>query len=259
MTTVTNAERVTVLSQVIAIRTGVKTDIDQALTKNYHMLKRQELLRGQVRTYKPNDDDDFVYPSETQNVQIRAEEVLRNVTKDLARLFDVTACMDWTNQSARADVVLLAGDEPFVLLQAVPVSYLMFLEKQLVNVETVVRNLPVLDATEVWEFDSATDTFKSAPVGTIKTKKIRRSHVLAPATDRHPAQVESFTEDEPIGVWTTVKYSGAIPAQRLNKMLARVKALAEAVKFARESANMVEVADPKPGRRILDYVFNVED
>lgn len=249
------AERTTLLNQIIAVRASVKNDAEQKLTKNYHLLQQKSLLVGHSRTYTPENDEGFRYPAESSNVQVKVEKVLREVGHDLTRLFDVTAAMDWTNQNARADVVLIGGETPVVLLHNVPVSYLMFLEKQLVNLETLVRKLPVLDSTEDWTFDPATDVFKSQPVGTVKTAKVRRSHVLFPATDRHPAQVESYTEDIPIGTWSTVKFSGALPATRVNMMLNRITALAQAVKFAREQANLAEVQHPNPGRRVFDYLF----
>lgn len=259
--TTTAAEHSTaLLSQIIAVRTGVKNDTEQALTKYHHLLLRPELLRGQTRTYVPNDDEGFRYPAENQVVQIKTVDVLDSITKDLARLFDVTAMLDWTNQHARADITFFTDDgAPYVLMPDVPVTYLMFLEKQLINLDTLIRKLPVLTADDDWSYDPAADLFKSQPVGTTKSKKVRRNHVLAPATDRHPAQVEVYTEDEPVGIWTTVKLSGAIPAARVNKMLARVKIVTEAVKFAREHANLEAVQDPKPGKRILDFVFNVGD
>ncbi len=255
MTTAT-PERTTLLSQIIAVRATVKADTEKALTSKYRMLGNKALLSGLSRTYRPHDEEaGFQYPPESARPQISVTSVLKSIAEDLTHLFDVTAAMDWTNQHARADVVLFGGDEPFVLLRDVPVTYLMFLEKQLVHIETLIRNLPVLDPTEKWEYDPATDMFRTDPVGTVKTKKVRRSHVLAAATDRHPAQVESYTEDEPIGTWNTVKFSGAIPAQRVNTMLARVRALVEAVKFAREQANLESIMDPRPGRRVFEYLF----
>lgn len=249
------AERTTLLNQVIAVRASVKNDTEANLTKVYHLLQRSELLAGLTRTYTPRDDEGFRYPPETTNVQVTTEQILKNISVDLSRLFDVTGALDWTNQDARADVVLLNGPEPVILLNDVPVSYLMFLEKQLTNMETLIRKLPILPVTENWTFDPASDTYRSEPVGTVKTAKVRRNHVLAEATDRHPAQVESYTEDVPVGTWSTVKFSGAIPAKRANTMLARVTTLMQAVKFARERANLAVVVEPKPGRAVMDYIF----
>ncbi len=244
------------LNQIIAVRASVKNDVETQLTKNYHLLQRTALLAGHSRTYTPKDDDGFRYPPESAQVQVKVEKVIRDIGDELTELFNVNAQLDWTNQHARADVVLLGGDEPVTLLTDVPVTYLMFLEKQLTNIETFIRRLPVLDPSEEWTLDPATDVYKSQPVGTVKTAKVRRNHVLAAATDRHPAQVESYTEDIPIGTWSTVKFSGALPATRVNRMLSRVTELQKAVKFAREQANMEDVVlTTNPGRRVFDYLF----
>ncbi len=249
------AQAPTLLNKIIAVRGQVKNDTAESLTKKYRLLGNAALLTGHSRTYQPHNEDDFRYPSEHVNPRVSAETMLREIGEEMTRLFDVTAAMDWSNQHARADVVLLSGSEPVTLLKDVPVTYLMFLEKSLVNIETVIRNLPTLDPTERWEYDASIDGYRSAPVGTVKTKKVRRNHVLAPATDRHPAQVESYTEDEPIGVWSTTKFSGALPAKRVNNLLNRVTALLTAVKFAREQANLEEVMDPRPGKIVFQYLF----
>jgi hypothetical protein len=249
----------TKLNQIIAARTGIKGDADKKLTKHHHLLLKQELFNGMARTYKPRDDDDFKFPDETTNVVARVEDVLAGAAEDLSDLFDVTAVADWTNQRARADIVLLGGDEPVALLSDVPVAYLMFLEKQLVNIETLIRKLPTLAQADTWTFDPASDLWKSAPAATVKTKKVLRNHVKAESTDRHPAQVEVYTEDAPIGTWTTVKFSGTLPASRVNKMLKRVTTLARAVKYAREQANMTEVVPVKPGKKIFDYLFALSE
>jgi len=52
-----------------------------------------------------------------------------------------------------------------------------------------------------------------------------------------------------------VKFSGALPAQRVNELVDRVERLQEAVKFAREEANSLEVEDVKVGEKILGFLF----
>src|SRR5262249_36542841 len=154
-------------------------------------------------------------------------EVLRQVSATLTRLFDVTATKDWANCVARADIVV----DSRTIAAGVPVAHLLFLEKQLVDLHTFVKKLPVLDAAESWVRDDSTDSWRTEPVRTIRTKKVPRNHVKAEATDKHPAQVEVYYEDVPVGYWTTVKFSGALPAKRVNEILDRVVALQAAVKF----------------------------
>jgi hypothetical protein len=113
----------------------------------------------------------------------------------------------------------------------------------------------VLDASDTWVFDAAADCYATEPVQTVRTKKIPRNHVKAAATDRHPAQVEVYYEDVTVGYWRTLKFSGAMPAQKVNELLERVQKLQQAVKFAREEANNLEVKDQKVGAKVLEYLF----
>jgi len=239
------------LNQIIAVEKGIKSQSFQELTEAHHALQKPTLLAGIARTYRPKDEEGEQFPPESTKVQVKAEDIIRQTVEVLTKLFDATATKDWTNCKARADVVV----DGRALLEQVPATYLLFLEKQLVDLHTFVKKLPILDASETWTFDASADCWATEPVQTAKTKKIPRNHVKAEATDKHPAQVEVYYEDVVIGYWRTVKFSGALPAQRVNELLDRVEKLQQAVKFAREEANSIEAEEHKVGERILRYLF----
>ncbi|MFI6120349.1 hypothetical protein ACIBCU_10920 [Streptomyces sp. NPDC051064] len=241
----------TKLNQIIAVEKGVKSKSLQDITAAHHKVQKPALLAGISRTYQPKDEEGEQLPPESARVQIKAEEALREMSASLTRLFDVTATKDWANCSARADVTV----DGRTVVSEVPVSYLLFLEKQLTDLHTFVKKLPVLDAAESWSLDPSTDLWKTDPVRTIRTRKVPRNHVKAEATDKHPAQVDVYDEDVPIGYWTTVKFSGALPARRVNELLERVEKLQHAVKFAREEANGAEVTDRRVGDAVFGYLF----
>jgi hypothetical protein len=239
------------LNQIIAVEKGVKSRSFQELTEAHHALQKPALLTGIARTYRPKDDEGEQLPPESTKVQIKAEEIIQQTSAILTRLFDITATKDWTNGAARADVVV----DGQTLLTQVPVTYLLFLEKQLVDLHTFIKKLPTLDASETWNFDASADCWATEPVQTVKTKKIPRNHVKAEATDKHAAQVEIFHEDVVVGYWRTVKFSGALPARRVSELLDRVEKLQQAVKFAREEANNAEVIDQKIGDKVFQFLF----
>jgi hypothetical protein len=222
------------------------------LTDAHQLLQKPAMLSGISRTYRPKDEEGEQFPAEATRVQIKAEEVIHKTVEVLTRLFDVTATKDWANTQAKADVVV----DGAVLLAQVPATYLLFLEKQLVDIHTFVRKLPVLDASESWSFDNSSDAWATEPMQTTKTKKIPRNHVKAEATEHHPAQVEVYYEDVVVGYWRTVKFSGALPAVRVNELVERVEKLQQAVKFAREEANNIEVQDQKLGETVFQYLFS---
>ena len=239
------------LNQVIAVVAGRKPQAQKAITEVYHKLQKEALLKGIARTYKPKDEDGEKLPPESKMVQFRVGDALKAVAGALADLFDVIATQEYANTTAKADVKV----DGTVVLPAVPVTYLMFLEKQLVDLHTLVSKLPTLDPGEEWSFNEATNSWATKAAETGKTKKVFRNHELTPATDKHPAQVQVYTEDITIGYWSTINYSGAIPETKKTELVGRVEKLQEAVKIAREEANSIEVTEQHTGNPVFEYLF----
>ena len=186
------------LNQIIAIEKGVKTRAFQELTEAHHALQKPGLLAGIARNYTPKDDEGEQLPSESTKVQVNGEEIINDTIAILTRLFDITLTKEVGNTSAGAAFVVDGKH-----FRAVPVTYLIFLEKQLVDLLTFVRKLPVLDQAETWDYDAASGSYATAPTQTVRTKKIPRNHVKAEATKEHAAQVEVYYEDVPVGYWRT--------------------------------------------------------
>lgn len=241
----------TKLNQLLAVAKDEKSTAQRIFTDLHRESQKTVLLAGLSRTYQRKDDDGDELPPESTKVQLKLEDVLTQVATYLGRLFDVIATVDRTNGVAVADVVV----DGRVLLSDVPAVTLIALEKQLLDLGTFVEKLPVHDPAEDWTFDSNRNCWASVPAGTTRTKKVPRNHVLAEATQHHPAQVQTFTEDVVVGYWTTTKFSGALPAARRAELIARVATLRKAVKHAREEANMTEVRDLKIGDVLFGYLF----
>lgn len=231
----------------------MRTSAERMLTDVHRRLATPALLSGISRTYRPRDDEGDPLPPESTLVQVSAEAALSDVKKALSHFYDVTATKDWANCQAKADVEV----DGEILLRDAPVPFLLFLEKQLINLRTFVANLPVLDPAETWSRnDSTGNIWRTEETKTVRTKKIPKGEVLYEATDKHPAQVHLYHEDVPVGDWTTVKFSGAVPARRRDELLNQVDTLARAVKYAREEANSTEVEEEvEAGASILGYLF----
>jgi hypothetical protein len=240
------------LHQLLAVRDGARATAERAVTKAYHTIQRNEPLSGIQRTHERRFEEDGELPGEYKHVQVLAADIVGEFSRAIARLFDVTAAVDYTNQKAQSDVVV----DGTTLVKAAPAPYLIFLEKKLVDVRTFIDKLPVLDPAIEWNPPLAPgEPHRSREVKTTSTKKVLRNHEKAPATDKHAAQVELYSEDVVSGWWSTVKLSGALPAADVARMKDRVDRLIEAVKIARGEANMQAVTDPKPGAAVLAYVF----
>ena len=239
------------LNQIIAVVSGQKTTAQQALTNAHNHRLKPELLSGLTRNYRPVKEDGEQLPPEIKRVQVTVPQVIAEVRDALTAMFDVVLTQDMGNTHARADIKVNGQ----TILASVPVTYLLFLEKQVVDLETFVSKLPSLDPSEVWEADGDVGGYTTKPYETLKAAKVYRTHVAHPPTEHHPAQVQTYTVDETVGVWTNIKKSGAIRVQDKNAMLARVQALKAAIKVAREEANSIEVEQFKAGKAVLDFIF----
>jgi hypothetical protein len=242
---------VTKLNQIIAIEKGVKARAAREFADLQASTQKDALLAGISRTYQPRDEEGDQLPAEGTKVQVRVEEVLTQLSAVLTRLFDVVATKDIANRAATADVVV----DGVTLLRDVPVAYLLFLEKQLADLQAFLAKLPVLDPAEDWTWDPAAGVYRTPTTKTVRSRKVPKVLVKYEATEHHPAQTEVFTVDEPVGEWSTVKFSGSLPADRRRQLADRVVVLAEAVKVAREAANQFEVTDQTVGRQVFDYLF----
>jgi hypothetical protein len=239
------------LNQILAIEKGVKTRVYAEFTDLHNATQKPALMNGFTKTYQPRDEDGETYPPESQKVQYEHQTVFDRVATGLTELFDITATKDWANCSAKADVVV----DGKVLLQNVPATYLLFLEKQLSDLSAFVQKMAELDPASDWNVDPSTGLFKTDPTATQRTKKVQRAIVLYDATEHHPAQTQLITEDVVVGSWVTTKLSGALPAPRKKALLARIEKLNQAVKFAREQANGGDVTEHKVGTAVFDYLF----
>lgn len=241
----------------IALRDSVKKTKAKALTVAHRDAVKDDLYEGLTRTYEPKNEDGDQLPSENKNVQQNADTLLNRLVDAVARDWDLMATIDTGNQTARANVVVptqVPGVEE-TLLTDVPATFLLFLERELDDVYTYVSKMPTLDPGVSWHYDANVAAYVAVPTRTHRTKKVLKNHVKYEATDRHPAQVETFTEDDVVGYWTLIRRSGALPLQRKAELLQRINTLRLAVKEARERANTTEAADVHVARPIFDYLL----
>lgn len=243
----------TKLNQVIAVEKGIKNRVYADLSHLHHACAKSALFNGFAKQYQPLAEDGEKLPSENQKVQLTAQQAIEQTQHLLKDLFDVTAVKDWTNCAAVADVKL--GEK--VLLPKVPVSYLLFLEKQLTDIRTFVAGLPVLDDSENWTKDDNSGLYRTGETKTHRTKKVQKALVLYPATPEHPAQTQMITEDVIAGHWSLTKHSGAIARPQKEAVALRVEEVLRAVKEAREEANGINVVEtPDVSKAVFGYIFS---
>ena len=239
------------LNQIIAVEKGVKSKSFSELTEAHHLLLKPALLSGISRSYQPKDDEGEQLPPESTKVQVKAEEVLRKTAATLTRLFDVTATKDWANCVAKADITV----DGTVLLKDVPVTYLLFLEKQLTDLHTFIKKLPVLDAGESWVQDAVHGQLEDRPGADLPDQagaaqpREGRGDREAPGAGRGLLRGR---DHRLLDHREVLRRAGRPAGQRT---AGPVEKLQQAVKFAREEANGTEVADQRVGEAVFGYLF----
>lgn len=244
------------LNQVVAIEKDVRVATRRRLTDAHHALQKPAMLEGIRKEYQRRDEDGAALPPEHGRVQKTVKEMVDETRDALVSLFDITAARDFTNGpgedgDAVADVVV--GEE--ALVARAPVAYLLWLEKQLDDLHTFASKLPVHDPSTEWTLEDPRGVWASEPVKTARTEQQLRAIELSPATKEHKAQVQPFQENVMVGTWTTTKLTGAIPVEERAMLVQRIERLRQAVHAARETANRVEVVEPRVGERLVSYIF----
>lgn len=243
------------LHQIVAVREGKKSRTMRAITEVNKRLQKPALFEGINRVYTPtavaDGETPETLPTEHKPVQFKVTDLFAEVRSALTELYDITLTQDVANSNATATVTI--DGQP--VLNNVPITTLIFLEKQLEDLRTIVSSAPTRDPGENWSHDETTDTYQSDEVVSNRTKKVPKVLVKYDATDKHPAQTERYDVDEKVGEWHARKYSGALSLTEKKETLARINKLQDAVKQARSAANEAEVEQQQIGNDVFNFVF----
>jgi len=241
----------TLLNQLLGVEGRARAKAESTRAQATDDINKSGPLNGLARKYAPKVDGEQGYPQESTQVQLTVKGITDRLAADLGRWWDITASRDRTNTEAKANIVV-EGD---VLLADVPASYLVWFEKQLIELRGFLVHLPILDPAEIWNTDETTGVSRSEPEERQKTHEVFKNHRISPATKEHPEKVHVYTVSEPEGTWTVTKLSGAIDGSRRQQLLDRIDVLIDAVTFAREEANRTPVTDLKVGSPVFEYLL----
>jgi hypothetical protein len=228
--------------------------------------KKASLFIGADKTLKMFDEKDaHLEAANAQHKELTTtvSAKLDYIKKDIARWWDAFLQKESTNQNAKADLVV-AGE---VIASDLPAAFFLGMEKELKALRKVYEAIPTLQPGIRWERDenlSAQDNSKGVyrnmtPSKNLKTKQTMAHKVLVPATDHHPAQIEKWSEQVPIGEFTEEVYSGMITPAEKSQMLQRLSALIIAMKKARMRANNTEVTKSAIGKKLFKFIHEGVD
>lgn len=241
------------LNQVIATVTGKKPRLGAILTDIYQKFQKPTLFSGFDRQYKPvNDDDKEILPAEKSMPVENAEILLDRMSSTLEELINSVTTQDLGNMSACGDIIV----NGHTICEKVPVTSLLYLEKQLVDLHTSLNAIPTLPVDHDWA-DIGNNLYKSEATQTHRTRKVQAPMVLYPATDKHPAQTQLITKDELAGYWNKIDFSTAISPHMKAELVHNCQLVLDAVREARELANTIEVKMSTIGSSLTSFILSI--
>jgi hypothetical protein len=249
----------TKLHELLAVNASLKTQADATRTdlQNTFEKKRTHFSEAIV-TFKPNTEGAEPKVESRMSIQTTVEKELDWIGEKLGKAMDAAHQINVANTIAKADVVLEDGT---IILKGVPATSLLELEKRVEEIRTLVHTIPTLDPTKDFKLDpQRPGIYKARDVEKQRTEKRMEFPIVAPATDKHPAQVKEVSKDVPIGEILQQEWSSMFTVGQKGDMLDRVEDLSRAVRKARARANEIEV-DVKTntiGGDLLGFIFRGE-
>lgn len=160
------------------------------------------------------------------------------------------------NSLAKADLIVGGA----VLATNLTVDQLLGLSHRLKALQRVLSTAPTLDLARSWtpttDAGDVAGAYKSDAQITTKPEKTVGAVTLAPATDKHPAQVKEISIERILGKFESVRFSGELTSAQKANLLANLDALITATKEARQRANSVEIPPTQNvGDKVVDFLM----
>jgi len=218
--------------------------------------KKQEHFDGLTKTYSPFSDSTVnaeVIPPEVKEVVTTVADKISWTLESVVRAIDARASINETNASGTAMADLVLGDKTLTL----SALSLLELEKDVQSLrDEVYKNIPTLDPTKTWvkDTDAGDHLYQTGVETKIRTNKINEPFQLAPATDKHQAQVQLVSKDVQVGKWETIYKSGRVTVAQKAKVLGRLDDLLLTIKQARSKANEAAAVQVKVGDVIFGFI-----
>lgn len=248
------------LHEILAVENGKETLFKNTLPEMVTLFKsKTDHFWGGQRTLELFGEE-TVEKRRQEEAESESKELVTTVPSELEYLgkivvdyIDVMFQKDEANQRATADLIVNGK----VLATSVPATTLLGLENKLKGLRPVFEAIPTLQPGPKWEKaeDLGPGIYHDAnPEIRTKTAKSFDFKVLVPATEHHPAQIEKWTVDTPIGVYTKNRWCSMMSTLDKSNLLARYDDMMEAIKQARCRANDVDVSTARIGKQVIEWL-----
>lgn len=212
---------------------------------------KQSHFDGHERTYHPDSSDGDMIDNEYKEVVTTVKQKVDYVSKTVIKSMNVVLSKEETNASGAAKAELIIGETSFGFLSA---TSLLYLEKALAELRRLYESLPTLTPGRLWHFNNDLGVYETEQTVTYRNIKEVVPLILAPATDKHPAQVKETSQTKKVGEYHETHRSGRIYPKVKSEVLDRIDTLIKAVKLTRERANTAAVKEVNVAELLFNYV-----
>lgn len=239
------------IHELLAVEGDLKAESQRTLNRIMGLFDSgQGRLVGKVRKYQPLTDSGETFADEVTELGATVPTELQAFCGAYGRWMDAAVQKEVSNRSTSANVVV----DGQTIIENLPAPALLNLESKLAEIRKLYAAIPTNDPTEQWSRDEQNNRWVSSPRITYRTKKVPKSFEASPATKEHPAQVTVFQEDERVGTWEQIIYSGMLSPVDKQARLERLDKLARAVKQARQRANDTEANRDKVSDVLFGFI-----
>lgn len=244
----------TKLHQLLAVHNNLQgqatktlTDIKALFTNKRHHFEKK------LKTVTYSGENAATETVEQSDIQTTVKQEIEWLNGHLAKAMDAGYHIDLANMEAKADIV---DEDGKIVAKEIPATSLLWLEKRLKEVQTMISAIPTLDPSKGFSFDEASGQYQAREVIKDKTRKEKEVITLVPPSEKHPGQAQLVDVDKVIGKFHEQEWSSLITPAIKADLLDKCEKLYRAVTKARSKANEQEVNDTaKIGKQLLEYVF----
>lgn len=245
------------MHELLAVESDTKGQYNKMIEETIKVFKDKHIFQGFVRTLKMFDENDSSQNNtERSEIGSTVPKRLDYTGQFITRFLDVLLQKETTNQKASADIVV----DGVIIAESVPATFLLGLENRLKELRVLYERIPTLDISVAWEpaDDIGPGIFRQKfPEEAMKTKKKFQYQILVEATEHHPAQVEKWEDQVPVGKYSKQNWCSMITSTRKAEFLDNIDKLSHAVKKARQRANSTEVEKVNIGKKLMDFIHAV--
>ena len=246
------------LHELLAVKKDAKNKSGKIINETRETFsKRQDHFTGLTKKYE-SFSEELKYQeeelSESKEMVTTVDAKLKYFLKHMVDVMDLDYQTDLTNRIAKADIIV----EGIIIATDVPAVTLLSLEEYLANIRSVVDAIPTLEPGTKWIPcpEMGDHVYQTAmPDVKIRSKKMNVYKEISKATDKHPAQIATETQDVAIGKYIEIKFSGRITPAEKARIMDRLEKLIIGVKKARSRANEETIAEGSIANKLVDYLL----